>query len=293
VLVPAPAPVPWANSHAALPIVEHLEPDRIRIYFTGRDARSRGHIGTVELDLSGGEEDLAYADQPVLRPGGLGAFDDNGVTGSCLVQHNSTRYLYYSGWSLGRTVPFYFYAGCAVSEAGGPFERVSAGPLLERNDIDPYLTASPWVLRESERWRMWYVSGLGWTDGSDPRPSYHVKYAESNDGVSWTRAGHVCIDFEHPGEYAIGRPCVRRADDRYLMWYCFRGDAYRLGYAESDDGLTWTRKDDEIQLDGPPGGFDSEMQAYPIVEELRGRPHLLYNGDRYGATGIGWAVVAD
>jgi hypothetical protein len=293
VLVPAPAPVPWATSHAALPIVEHLDTDRIRIYFTARDPRSRGHVGTVDVDLSNGEEALTYAHEPSLQPGPLGAFDDSGVTGACLVLDDSTRYLYYSGWSLGRTVPFYFYAGCAVSEAHGPFERVSAGPILERNDVDPYLTASPWVLHEGDTWRMWYVSSVGWTDGPNPQPSYHVKYAESGDGISWSRAGHVCIDFEHPGEYAIGRPCVRRDDDRYRMWYCYRGDAYRIGYAESADGLTWIRKDHEFQLTGPRAGFDVEMQAYPVVEDLRGTPHLLYNGDRYGATGIGWALPDD
>ncbi|PYO44431.1 MAG: hypothetical protein DMD33_02970 [Gemmatimonadetes bacterium] len=290
-LVPAPVPVPWAISHAALPIVEHLDPDRIRVYFTGRDERSRGHIGTVDVDLSDAKEALTPAVEPVLRPGPLGAFDDNGVTSSCLVRDNATRYLYYSGWSLGVTVPFYFYAGCAVSEAGGAFERISAAPILERNDVDPYLTASPWVLHEGDTWRMWYVSGVGWSEGADPRPRYHVKYAESHDGVSWSRDGQVCLDFQHPGEYAIGRPCVRREGDRYRMWYCYRGDAYRLGYAESPDGVTWTRKDDEIQLSGPSADFDAEMQAYPVVEELRGEPHLLYNGDRYGATGIGWAVA--
>jgi hypothetical protein len=247
----------------------------------------------VDVDLSNGEEALTHAVEPVLRPGPLGAFDDSGVTGSCLVEEGSTRYLYYSGWSLGRTVPFYFYAGCAVSEAGDPFERVSPAPILERNEVDPYLTASPWVLHEGETWRMWYVSSVGWTDGPNPQPSYHVKYAESPDGLSWSREGHVCIDFEHPGEYAIGRPCVRHDSDRYRMWYCYRGDAYRLGYAESDDGLAWTRKDDEIQLYGSVADFDVEMQAYPVVEDLRGTPHLLYNGDSYGGTGIGWAVSDD
>src|SRR5206468_11075677 len=66
-------------------------------------------------------------------------------------------------------------------------------------------------------------------------------------------------DFEHPGEYAIGRPCVRRDGDRYRMWYCYRGDAYRIGYAESADGLTWIRKDHEFQLTGPSAGFDVEI----------------------------------
>ena len=30
-------------------------------------------------------------------------------------------------------------------------------PILERSEVDPYLTASPCVLVENRLWRMWYV----------------------------------------------------------------------------------------------------------------------------------------
>ena len=86
-------------------------------------------------------------------------------------------------------------------------------------------------------------------------------------------------------EYAIARPTVVRDGDRYRMWYCSRGPAYRLGYAESADGLTWDRRDDEAGLEPSPGGWDSEMICYPAVYEADGRRFLLYNGNGYGATG--------
>ena len=93
-------------------------------------------------------------------------------------------------------------------------------------------------------WRMWYVSAASWdVHRGAPRHHYHVRYAESRDGIDWTRTGIVAIDFQHPGEHAIARPCVVRDGDRYRMWYSWRGDHYRIGYAESSDGIAWTRMD--------------------------------------------------
>jgi hypothetical protein len=230
----------------------------------------------------------------VLAPGPLGSFDDAGVTTSCVTEAGGELRLYYSGWTRGTSVPFYFYVGCARSTDGGTtFERVSQAPVLERSNVDPYLTASPWILVEDGLWRMWYVSGTGWelADGR-PRHRYHVKYAESVDGLFWRREGHVCIDFLNEREYAIARPCVVRDDDKYRMWYSSRGDAYRLGYAESADGLTWERRDQEPGLEPSAEGWDSEMVCYPAVYDEGGSRHLLYNGNGYGATGIGHAVEA-
>jgi hypothetical protein len=262
------------------------------LFFSSRDTEGRARIGRAEISLDGSSEPLVRA-EPVLDVGELGCFDDAGVTSSCVVDHDDRRYLYYSGWSLGVTVPFYFFVGCAVSD-GGPFVRVSRAPILERTDVDPYLTASPWVLLENGTWRMWYVSGTGWgLEDGRPKHWYHIKYAESDDGVSWRRDGRVCLDYRDDQEYALARPCVVREGGRYRMWFSVRGTSYRLAYADSPDGLTWTRRDEEVQLTGGSGGWDSEMQAYPAVFDVDGRRHMVYNGNGYGRTGVGHAVLED
>jgi hypothetical protein len=231
----------------------------------------------------------------LLAPGPLGSFDDAGVTTSCIVEARGAITLYYSGWTRGASVPFYFYVGCARSTDGGKtFERVSPAPVLERSEVDPYLTASPWVLLEDGLWRMWYVAGTGWEElaADRPRHRYHIRYAESEDGLAWRRDGHVCIDFRDESEYAIARPCVVRDGDTYRMWYSSRGDAYRLGYAESADGLSWKRLDQLAGLEPSTEGWDSEMVCYPAVYDAGERRYLLYNGNGYGETGVGFAVEA-
>jgi len=147
---------------------------------------------------------------------------------------------------------------------------------------------------------MWYASGTGWTFVEDrPEPLYHIKYAESRDGVRWERTGQVCVDYDHFAR-AIGRPCVYRDEKLYKMLYSYRGlqgyrtnanISYRLGYAESEDGITWVRKDDEVGIGRSEDGWDSQMIEYCYVLKHSGRTYLFYNGNGFGQSGIGYATL--
>ena len=155
----------------------------------------------------------------MLDLGSLGTFDDRGVTMSAIVSSGGRQYLCYTGWMLGVTVPFYLAAGLAISDDGGAtFRRLSQAPLLERNDVDPFLTASPFVMIDNGIWRMWCVSGSSWAIvNGTPRHSYHIKYAESKDGIRWSRSGLVCLDYASDEECAFARPYVRYDARRYRM----------------------------------------------------------------------------
>ena len=287
----------WGPTHAALPTPLLGEDDRAELFFSPRDSAGRGHIARAEIEArpDGTLALLGVDPKPVLEPGLLGAFDDSGATASCAVRSGSGVYLYYTGWTRGVSVPFYFFVGVALrSEGARQFVRVSQAPILDRSAVDPYLTASPWVLREADCWRMWYVSCTGWEiTSSGPRHRYHLRYAESEDGLSWERTGRVAVDYANASEYAFSRPCVVRDEDGYKMWFSVRGDEYRLGYAESPDGLTWRRRDEAAGLAPSAHGWDAEMVAYPVVFEWKRRQYLLYNGNGYGRTGVGYAIAED
>ena len=283
----------WAKTHAALPIVTPLTGSRVRLYFSSRDARNRAQIGRAQVDLDDKSFVPEFDTEPVVRFGPAGAFDDCGATGGCIVVRDREQFLYYSGWSLAVEVPFLFFIGCALSTDGGEtYTKVSPSPVLGRTSFDPFLTASPSVLIEGGIWRMWYVSSTGWTASPKPEPNYRICYAESSDGIEWKPTGRVCIDYSYPGEHAIARPHVIKDGSLYRMWYSHRGDRYRIGYAESNDGLEWVRKDDEAGINASDSGWDSEMLAYPWVGDVAGKRRMLYNGNSYGMTGIGEAVVS-
>ena len=105
----------------------------------------------------------------------------------------------------------------------------------------------------------------------------------------WRRPNVVCIDLAAPDEYSIGRPSVLARDGRYHMWYSYRGAQYRIGYAWSDDGVRWTRRDDLAGIDVSPTGWDSEAICYSHVFEWRDTLYMLYCGNEYGRGGLGLA----
>ena len=84
------------------------------------------------------------------------------------------------------------------------------------------------------------------------------------------------------------------------MWYCYRGhtdyrmskiQSYRIGYAESLDGIVWKRMDDVNVIEPSDEGWDSEMVAYPEIVDIENRRLMFYNGNGFGQSGFGYAEI--
>lgn len=284
----------WMKTHASFPVIEKLNSELYRIYFSPRDEKNRSHIAFIEIDIRNPKEILRLSKEPVMAPGKLGSFDDSGVMASSIVNHDGKKFLYYLGWNQGVTVPYHNSIGLAQSDDNGEsFHRIFQGPIVDRTSTEPYFTASCEVKIENGLWRMWYVSCTGWEmRENSPSPNYHIKYAESNDGVEWNRQGIVCIDYKNNDEWATSTPRVIKEGNLYRMWYSYRGiQSYRIGYSESNDGKKWIRKDDEVSIDISASGWDSEMIEYPFVIEYDKTKYMFYNGNEYGKSGLGYAVL--
>ncbi len=284
----------WMHSHASYPVAEHLGSDMFRIYFSSRDKNNHSSVGFVDIDIYLPGKIINISKEPVLSPGELGAFDNDGVTISCILHFLEKRYLYYLGWNLCKTVPFCNTIGLAISNAPeSSFVRYSNAPILGRDTSDPFTISYPWVIYEENKWKMWYGSHLKWGDSESRDIFEHViKYAESEDGIRWKKHDLISLYFdESNGEYAISKPCVIKEGNLYKMWYSFRGNEYRIGYAESRDGIKWVRKDSEVGIDVSDSGWDSESIEYPFVFDHKGQQYMLYNGNGYGKTGFGLAIL--
>ena len=283
----------WLNTHAWVPTPDYLGDGLIRVYFAGRNQQNLSQIGAFTIHVDRPFDILDLTSEPLVRLGPLGSFDDAALLPSCVVSDGDRKLLYYVAWMQGRRVPFHASLGLAVSaDEGASFSKVSAAPVLDRNDVDPIFIASADVRKEDDLWRCWYTSNTEWCETPEgPLPRYHIRYAESSDGLTWNRDGRVAIDFASEGEYAISRPWVRRKVTGYQMWYAYRGPAYRIGYAESADGLDWTRMDHLAGIDVSADGFDSQMVEYAAVIDAGGRDVMFYNGNEFGYYGIGMAVA--
>ena len=282
---------PWMRTHAAVPFADPIGGDLFRVYFSARDELNRSHTGSLILDLAGTPRVLDVEARATLAPGRLGCFDDSGAMMSWIATVGEDRYFYHTGWNRGVTVPFRNAIGLAIARGSAPPVRYAEGPILDRTTSEPQFVASPCVLKCGSLWRMWYLACTEWRMKDDrPEHRYHLRYAESDDGVAWRREGRIAIDYKNDKETAISRPCVIKDIDCWRMWYSYRGLSYRIGYATSDDGVDWTRRDEDAGIDVSASGWDSAMIEYPHVFDHDGARLMLYNGDRFGGTGFGLAV---
>ena len=287
----------WAQRYAFPPTPFMRGDDVIRLYVSFCDAQTVGRVGYVDVDARDPARVLEVAAEPVLDVGVAGAFDENGVLPLAVVAVGRDIYLYYVGYQLGMKVRYYQFTGLAVSTDGGrSFDRASQVPVLDRTDAELLNRTSTFVVYEDGRFRMWYVGGSTWTEvDGKPLPVYNIRYLESPDGREWPDEGRVCVDFATDDEHAFGRPFVVRHDGGYRMFYSVRtrSKGYRIGYADSSDNVTWTRRDSDVGIDVSPSGWDSQMVAYASVVRAGGETYMFYNGNNNGETGFGYAVLEE
>jgi hypothetical protein len=281
----------WRKSHVGPSFVD--TGDRMnKLYVTGRDSDNCSHIGIFDLEVAERElKVLMKSERLVFSPGELGTFDESGVSYPWIVHYEGRIFMYYVGWVAGGRTRFQNYTGLAISDDGGAtFKRARNVPILDRNHEEPFGSGSCAVWVDHDGWKMIYTSFEPWTsDGPQARPCYRLKEALSDDGISWHRTGRVVIDFAHPEEHIIGKPMVLQDGDVTRLWYSHRGTSYRIGYAESTNGRDFVRMDERVGIDVSPNGWDSEMIEYAYVFDHNGDRFMIYNGNDFGKTGLGYA----
>jgi hypothetical protein len=289
---------PEANgfSHGSHPCAIPMGGDRFIFAFTRRDADQRSHIFLTHAQVRDGHVTLLGKPKQALSPGEPCRFDCDGAISVCLVAHGGAIHLYYVGWQNLPEGLWICDTGRAILDPEAlTLTREFNGPVLGRDKDNPLFAAAT-AFHVGDVWQTWYNSGISWTKTATGwKHHYGIHYAHSRDGVDWTCLPGMCLPFADEYEYAFGRPCVIRREGTYFMWYAHRAtrttDSYRMGFATSEDGRAWHRQDRLSGIDVSPSGWDSEMVCYPCVFEHEGLFYMLYNGNGYGKTGFGLAVL--
>lgn len=289
----------WMVSHACVPTAINIDENTVRIFYAPRNKNGKSIPTYFDVEAGNPTKVKYIHNKPILELGELGTFDDDGIMPCSAVRvSENCIYLYYVGWNPSVSVPYRNAIGLAISNDNGQtFERAFQGAIVERNKLEPFFTASPYVLKENDKWHLWYASSTGFVVvNGKPEPLYEIKYAYSIDGIDWIRPNITCIPPSKPYE-CTARPTVIKEDGIYKMWFTFRGsfdyrdgsESYKIGYAESKDAVNWIRNDEVSGIDLSEEGWDSKMQTYPSVIEIAAKKYLFYNGNGFGKTGIGLA----
>ena len=221
-----------------------------------------------------------HPDNPVFDVGEGDAFDNAVVSEAKVIFDGEMYHLWYAARQRLETPTGRqkspMWVGYATSPDGLHWTRHPDNPLMtpgppgspEANFVYP-----AYVLFDGQQFRMWY--------SAHDFEEWSINYATSSNGAVWKKhPGNPLMRAAHDGrwdENFISEPSVLWSGGRFEMWYnggSERTSTLRVGYAWSEDGLTWYKwEPDEWVLDvGPLGAWDDFSVA---------RVHVLFDGERY------------
>lgn len=286
---------PKLLTHAANPLPVLLEGDVYRVFFSGRDAVNRSSVGAVDIDLVK-RRVVREHHAPFFEHGPEGSFYADGVSiGNCY-DTPSGRYMLFMGWQNPPHAHWRGEVGRLRVGADLGLSLDGSGPFMPLDAVDAVSLSYPWVMRDDAGagYTMWYGSTLDW-DAGNGEMVHVINGASSTDGNHWQKTG-LAVPFAVGTAQAFSRPTVLRDAAGWRMWFSYRsgaGETYRIGHATSADGRAWQLRLENAGIDVSDEGWDSEMIEYPFVLAHGGECYMLYNGNGYGQSGFGLAVLSD
>jgi predicted GH43/DUF377 family glycosyl hydrolase len=180
----------------------------------------------------------------------------------------------------------------------GALSRYAGNPMLVKGPAGSYdqLKIGPRaILREAPNvWKMWYEAAPGGNQST-------TAYATSPDGLAWTKyAGNPVmtpsVAWEGSGgaNHENSPTAILKEDGVYKLWYHGISNTTRaIGYAESKDGLAWTKyAGNPVLTPGPNGAWDADTVCEPRVLRVGAQYYMFYTHCA-GSHGIGLATSSD
>jgi len=236
----------------------------------------------------------------VVPPGEPGDWDSyrhqvgdivfDGTTYHMFLVGGQTFFPWDSPWSVGHWT---------LNPLTQEWDEDSDNPVLgpEPGQWDGYTIYQLAVLHDGAKFKMWY-GATGSSFGS-----IYVGYAESPDGSVWTKWLDPLPGLEPgpPGAWddvGVNPSTVLIDGASYRMWFMameFNGgafDRWRIGYATSPDGLTWTKYPDPVLVGSLP--WEGDLLYFPEVVPSGGGYAMWYSAvvpNQIAA--IGYAISPD
>lgn len=231
-------------------------------------------------------QDISGNSDYVLDVGPQGAWDYLAIYVSCVLFHDGEYKMWYVGIDghNGRI-------GYAISPDGINWTKYNDPGIP---DNPPFAESTP-VLKEGPpgAWDDKDINGASaifdgtdyqmWYSGHNSGIDRRIGYASSSDGINWTKYNQ---DISGNSDYVLSAglsgtwesrgvllPSVVLHDSEYEMWYAGYHSQFKIGYATSPDGITWTKHEGNPVMDLGQSGTWDDAVAY--------RPNVVIDGNIY------------
>lgn len=208
---------------------------------------------------------------------------------NCILKIDEKYKMWYTGQARG-----FSYIGYAESDDGLHFHRVLSEPvLISERAWEGFSVMNPCVLYENGKYRMWYAAG----ETYEPNV---LAYAESDDGIHWTKAKiNPIFVAEKKNLYEQDRvggcQVMKTPDMGYVMFYIGYEniDKAQICIACSENGITqWKKSPANPVISPTPESWDADACYKPsfLWNEDTHQWMLWYNGRREHDEYIGLAL---
>lgn len=282
---------PKLHSHAANPLPVHIEGDVYRVFFSARDAQKRASVGAVDIDIARRRISRLYT-EPVFVHGKEGSFYADGISVGNVYAVGKRHFMLFMAWQVAGLPHWRGEIGRLELRDDLSLALAEPRPFLPLNETDPVSLSYPFVAKTQQGYAMWYGSTVSW-DAGNGEMLHVLRAASSFDGENWLRTGET-LPCTLGSAQAFSRPTLVSDEEGDHMWFSYRGApsrTYRIGYAHRPVGGSWDMRNEDAGIDVSTRGWDSEMIEYPFVFDHDGCRYMLYNGNGYGRTGFGLAVL--
>ena len=231
-----------------------LHNDTLKMWYTGSTSlfnpASIGYAWSLD-----GINWTKYNKNPVMKSR-TNEWDNSGIAVPIVIlDGDSLRMWYGSGLS-----PDNFDIGYAISADGINWKRFSK-PALQRGPDGEWnadILSTGTVIKEDGEYKMWFSGGVGSLNPANQFTKTSIGYATSQDGLNWTiyddpatkEATFLFSDpvLEHGPDGAWDTnetfsASVLKTESGYNLWYSGwkAGSSQNIGFATSNDGINWTR----------------------------------------------------
>jgi predicted GH43/DUF377 family glycosyl hydrolase len=266
----------------------------------------------------------AYAHNPILTPGEPGSWDDLLVMNACILEHDDTIYLFYTGYAQNMIKA----VGLAISTDGYHFTKYSGNPILEADQtgFDAYGVSQAEVFKEDSLWVLYYNAreiagfGMGPSIGRATALSLYGPWTRSEEPV--ITSGKIC---EWDSEFLQVGSILKQNNGDYIMFYSAAYDFasqknFLIGMATSKDGISWKKyndpttkehpyvESDPVMMTGKSGEWDTDGITLGFVSKVKNGFEMFYAGfemyyygsvnadskaDKWESGSIGYATSVD
>ena len=154
----------------------------------------------------------------------------------------------------------------------GTFTKYSNGPVFGNEETGTVFDGYVW--KDNGKYRM----DFSW------RPKKACAVTFSDDGINWSDPIITLEYDESTGwEDNLNRNCVIKVDGKYKMWYTGQAREHSyIGYAESDDGLTFKRiLNEPVMISEYPWEGESVMNPCVMFENGKYRMYVINHLNNY------------